>query len=187
MLAKFWLIAWLATSAPVLADTLASGAVYFDSQKTLQEVINLSAAKENESILKLITTGHVNQQTDSTNDIIILTIGLTPESPAEFRFLGEQTIYWTLTKFLTRETVVEPAPVPEQSPMPSATPEQAAAPREKLSAREPEIDEPFDNDNGRRIWHKVDGRWKWYPAPRKPGKKALPPDAPAKPSVTPQN
>jgi hypothetical protein len=192
MLTKFWLMAWFATSAPVLADTLASGSVYFDSQQTLEEVVKLSAAKDNESILKLINSGHVSQQTDSTNEIIILATGLTSESPAEFRFTNEPTTYWTLTKFLTRETVVAPTPtpMPEESPAPSATPERPARVTQKRHPRDSEDNDPLDDDNGQRIWHKVDGRWKWYPAHRTPVRKALPPNgspsvAPPKPATAP--
>jgi hypothetical protein len=53
-LMKFWLLALFATSGSVFADTLVSGSVYFDSQNTLEEVVKFSAAKDNESILKLI-------------------------------------------------------------------------------------------------------------------------------------
>ena len=38
MLSKFCLLTLFATSAPLFADTLLSGSVYFDSQKTLEEV-----------------------------------------------------------------------------------------------------------------------------------------------------
>jgi len=190
MLSKFCLLTLFATSAPLFADTLLSGSVYFDSQNTLEEVVRLSAAKDNESILKLINSGHVSQQTEATKNIVILTTGLTSESPAEFRFASDPTTYWTLTKFVTREAVVEPtpAPAPEQSPTPTETterastptpaetPERASRPAERRHRRESENNDPSDDDNGQRIWHKVDGRWKWYPAHRKPVEKALPPD-----------
>ena len=180
MLSKFCLLTLFATSAPLFADTLLSGSIYFDSQKTLEEVVKLSAAKDNESILKLINSGHVSQQTEATKDIVILTTGSTSESPAEFRFTSEPTTYWTLTKFVTRDAVIEPTPtpVPEQSPAPAAaeTPERVSTPTERGHSRESENNDPTDDDNGRRIWHKVDGRWKWYPAHRKLVKKALPPD-----------
>jgi hypothetical protein len=184
MLMKFWLSALFAAPAPLLADTLLSGSVYFDSQKTLEEVIKLSAAKDNASILKLITNGQVSQQTESTNDIIILTTGPSSESPAEFRFKSEPTIYWTLTKFVSREAVAEvtPTPVPEESPTPAATPKRAAEPAEKRHFGESQKNDPLDDDNGRRVWHKVDGRWKWYPAHRKPVRKALPPDEKPRPT-----
>jgi hypothetical protein len=191
MLSKFCLVTLLAMStAPLFADTLSSGSVYFDSQKTLEEVVKLSAAKDNESILKLINSGHVSQQTEARKDIIILTTGLTSESPAEFRFASDPTTYWTLTKFVTREVVVEPSatPAPEQSPTPAETSEQASTPApaetpERGSTRtkrhhlnDSGNNDPTDDDNGQRIWHKVDGRWKWYPAHQKSVKRALPPD-----------
>ena len=153
---------------------------YSDSQATLKEVVKLSAAKDNESILKLINDGHVSQQTDTNKDIVVLTIGLTSDSPAEFRFVSEPTTYWTLTKFVSKEVAAEPTPTPtpEQTAAPAATPEEMATPTEKRHWREPKNNDPLDDDHGRRIWHKVDGRWKWYPVNRKPVKKALPPDQP---------
>jgi hypothetical protein len=176
MINKSLLIPLFATSAPVFADTLVNGAVYFDSRQTLEEVIDLSAEKDNESILKLINNGQVSQKTDSNKDIIILTSGLTPESPAEFRFLSQPSTYWTLTKFVTKEELVEPTPTPTPERSPTQT-----AQRPRL---EPQNNDPSDNDNGRRIWHRVNGKWKWYPADRmpvkkvfrKPVRKALPPD-----------
>ena len=129
------LITLFATSVPVFADTLVSGSVYFDSQKTLEEVVKLSAEKDNESILKLIKNGHVSQKTYYDKDIVVLTTGITPESPAQFCFPSGPTTYWTLTKFVTKS--VEPSPT---SPP----------------------------NNGKRIWHKVDGKWKWYPANKHP-------------------
>ncbi len=115
MVTKWLLITLFATSVPVFGDTLLSGSVYFDSQKTLEEVVKLSVEKDNESILKLIKNGHVSQQTDSDRDIVILTIGITPESPAEFRFLVGPTTYWTLTRFVTKSIEPTPGLTPEPS------------------------------------------------------------------------
>jgi hypothetical protein len=155
-------------SVPVLADTLVSGSVYFDSQKTLEEVVKLSAKKDNESILKLIDNGHVSQRTDSDKDIVIITAGLTPESPAEFRFPSGPTTYWTLTKFVTKS--MEPTPTP--------TPDRSLSLTAQRKSGGSESGAPSDDDNGQRIWHKVDGKWKWYPANKHSTtvKKALPPD-----------
>ena len=161
---KSLLITLLATSVPVFAETLVSGSVYFESQKTLDEVVRLSAAKDNESILKLISSGQVSQPTNTNKDIVVLATGLTPESPAEFRFPGGPTTFWTLTKFVAKEEAVEAAPTP--------TPEQLPTPAARPRVREPESNDPTDDDNGRRIWHKVNGRWKWHPANRKPVNKA---------------
>ena len=61
MVTKSFLIALLATSVPVFAETLVTGSVYFDSQKTLEEVVKLSAERDNQSILKLISNGQVSQ------------------------------------------------------------------------------------------------------------------------------
>jgi hypothetical protein len=176
-------ICFFLLSGSVFADTLVSGSIYFDSQETLKEVVKLSAAKDNESILKLINDGHVSQQTNTDKDIVVLTIGLTSDSPAEFRFVNEPATYWTLTKFVSKEVAAgpTPTPTPEQTAAPAATPEAMATPTEKTEKRhwrESENNNPLDDDHGRRVWHKVDGRWKWYPVNRKPVKKALPPDQP---------
>lgn len=161
-------IVFLFFSVPVLADTLVSGSVYFDSQKTLEEVVKLSAEKDNASILKLIDNGHVSQRTDSDKDIAVITAGLTPESPAEFRFLSGPTTYWTLTKFVTKS--IEPAP--------TSTPDRSLSLTAQRKSGASENDAAPDDDNGQRVWHKVDGKWKWYPANKHSTtvKKALPPD-----------
>ena len=162
------MILLIATSASVFGDTLVGGSVYFDSQKTLEEVVKLSAQKDNESILKLINNGHVSQQIGSGQEIVVLTAGLSPESPAEFRFSSGPTTYWTLTKFIAKTVAPTPTPTPEPSPTPVA----------QRKHEESEKVPPFDDDNGRRIWHQVDGKWKWYPANRRhpPVKKASPPE-----------
>ena len=171
MLIKSLLIALFATTVPVFADTLVSGSIYFDSQATLEEVIKLSAANDNESILKLINNGRVSPQTDSDKDIVVITSGVTPESPAEFRFSSGPTTYWTLTKFVTKGVVVEPTPSP-----PTPVPEQSPTVTAKTQRQETENNDRLDDDNGRRVWHKVNGVWKWHPANKKPVKRALPPD-----------
>jgi hypothetical protein len=173
-LMKFWLIVLFATSGSVFADTLVSGSVYFDSQNTLEEVVKFSAAKDNESILKLINSGQVSPQTSANEEIVILTNGLTSDSPAEFRFLSGPTTYWTLTKFVTREKAMEPTPtpLPEHPPTPAPTPEASPTPTEERQRQKSESDDPSDDDHGHRVWHQVNGRWKWYPAHRKPGRTA---------------
>src|SRR6202011_1429407 len=99
--APFVIIALFITSTPVFADTLVAGSVYFDSEQTLKDVINLSEQHDNEGIAKLIRNGHVSNQTGAEMDIVVLISGSTPESPAEFRFLNEPTTYWTRTKNAT--------------------------------------------------------------------------------------
>src|SRR6266446_2957683 len=76
------LIALFITSVPVFADTLVVGSMYFDSEQTLKEVINLSAQHDNEGIAKLIQNGHVSNQTGEEMDIVVLISGSKPESPA---------------------------------------------------------------------------------------------------------
>src|ERR1700747_188880 len=104
MITKSLFVALFMTSVPVFADTLVVGTVYFDSAQTLNEVIRLSAQHDNEGIAKLIENGHVSTRTGADIDIVVLTSGSTPESPAEFRFLNGPTTYWTLTKNVTNFT-----------------------------------------------------------------------------------
>jgi hypothetical protein len=194
MITKALFIALVVSAAPVFADTLAVGSVYFDSAQTLNEVIKLSAQRDNEGIAKLIENGHVSSQTGNEMDIVVLISGATPESPAEFRFLNGPTTFWTLTKNVTNVA----SPLPTSTPVPSATPAseptvtstpaelptptpapaESPIPTSKHHQRQHERNAPFDDDNGQRIWHQVDGKWKWYPADKhhRPVKKALPVD-----------
>src|SRR6202035_6187232 len=77
--ASFVIIALFITSTPVFADTLVAGSVYFDSEQTLKEVINLSARHDNEGIAELIKNGHVSNQTGAEVDIAVLISGSMPE------------------------------------------------------------------------------------------------------------
>jgi hypothetical protein len=194
MIAKSLFIALFVLAAPVFADTLAVGSIYFDSAQTLKEVIKLSAQRDNEGIAKLIENGHVSSQTGNEMDIVVLISGATPESPAEFRFVNGPTTFWTLTKNVTNvaSSLPNSTPVPSatpaseaavtstpaESPTPAPAPVESPAPSSKRHQRQHESNTPFDDDNGRRIWHQVDGKWKWYPADKHhlPVKKALPAD-----------
>lgn len=190
MVAKFLFIASFIASLPVFADTLLVGSVYFDSLQTLSEVNKLSAQHDNDGIAKLAENGHIRPQIATDMDIVVLLSGTTPEDPAEFRFLNGPTTYWTLTKNvanLSKPIAVStptPGPIAAATPWPTATPtlESAPAPIESPTAtskhyqRQHESNAPFDDDNGKRIWHKVDGKWKWYLANKHPApvKKGLP-------------
>jgi hypothetical protein len=181
MIIKSLYIAFILTCTPVFADTLLVRSVYFDSMQTLNEVLELSAQHDNEGIAKLINSGHISSQTAGEMDIVVLVMGSTPDSPAEFRFLNGPTTYWTLTKNVTNlaKPIEAPTPVPTlPSPAVEPTPPASASPTPALkqSHRRQENLSPLDDDNGRRIWHQVDGQWKWYPANRHqvPVKKALP-------------
>ena len=177
------LVALFITSVPVFADTLVVGSIYFDSEQTLKEVINLSAQHDNEGIAKLIQNGHISDQTREEKDIVVLISGSTPESPAEFRFLNGPTTYWTVTKNVANlaKPIPTPLPTPTSTPVPTPTPAPTESPTptptSKERNRQHESNAPFDDDNGNRIWHQVDGKWKWYPANNRhvPVKKALPP------------
>ena len=189
MTTKSFFIAFLLICTPVFADTLLVRSVYFDSMQTLNEVIELSARHDNEGIAKLINSGHISSQTATEMDIVVLALGSTPDSPAEFRFLNGPTTYWTLTKNVTNlaKPIATPTPTPTPTPAstlptpavePTPTAAESPTPALKQSHRRKENLSPLDDDNGRRIWHQVDGQWKWYPANRHqvPVKKALPAD-----------
>jgi hypothetical protein len=139
-------------------------------------VIKLSAQRDNEGIAKLIENGHISNQTVDEMDIVALISGSTPESPAEFHFLNGPTTYWILTRNVTNfaKPIPTATPVPTPTPLPTKSP----TPTSKHHDRQHETNVPFDDDNGQRIWHQVDGKWKWYPANKHhvPEKKALPPD-----------
>jgi hypothetical protein len=166
--ATFVIIALFITSTRAFADTLVAGSVYFDSEQTLKEVINLSEQHDNEGIAKLIKNGHVSNQTGTEMDIAVLISGSTPESPAEFRFLNEPTTYWTLTRHIAHFTrpiatsapVPTPTPTPEPKPLPTESPTLTS----KHYGRQHESNATFDDDNGQRVWRQVDGKWKLYPA-----------------------
>jgi hypothetical protein len=181
MTTKALFIAFLFTLTPVFADTLLVRSVYFDSMQTLNEVVELSAQHDNEGIAKLINSGHISNQTSSDMDIVVLVMGSTPDSPAEFRFLNGPTTYWTLTKNVADlakpiATPTPPPPFPTPTVEPTPPPAESPTPALKQTHRRRENLSPLDDNNGRRIWHQVDGQWKWYPANRHhvPVKKALP-------------
>jgi len=184
VVAKFLFIALFITSAPVFADTLVAGSVYFDSVQTLNEVNKLSAQHDNEGIAKLTENGHISKQTGGEMDIVVLLSGSTPDDPAEFRFLNGPTTYWTLTRNVANLTrpIETSTPVPTATrtlePKPTPVPTESPTPTSKHYQRKHKSNAPFDDDNGRRIWHQVDGKWKWYPANKHdvPVKKALPVD-----------
>jgi hypothetical protein len=163
------------TAVPVFADSLVGGAVYFDSAQTLNEVVKLSAQHDNEGIAKLIDNGHIKKQIGDEVDIVVLTTGSTPESPAEFRFMDGPTTYWTVTRNITgiakampTATPVTPESAPGPAPIIEPTPAQSPAPTAKHHQPQHESDAPLDDNNVRRIWHQVDGKWKWYPARKHP-------------------
>ena len=105
------------TSTPVIAHTLVAGSVYFHSEQTLKEVINLSEQHDNEGIAKLIKNGHISDQTQEAKDIVVLIGGSTPESLVEFSFLSGPTTYWTVTKNVTNFAKPIPTPTPLPTPL----------------------------------------------------------------------
>jgi hypothetical protein len=194
---KSLLLVLFATSLPSLGDTLVSGTIYFDSEHTLKEVVELSSRKDNEGIAHLIANGHVSSKTTTETDIVVILYGSTPESSAEFRFLNNPTTYWTLTKYISGYIQSTPAPTPEPTPIHPATITEkyddagvteekpvSPPPKRPRPHHVPNDSDPTDTDEGRRIWHKVNGLWKWYPADK--FHKKAPEKVPRTLPVTPQ-
>jgi hypothetical protein len=160
--ATFAIMALFITSTPVFADALVAGSVYFDSEQTLKEVINLAEQHDNEGIAKLIKDGHVSNQTGAEINIAVLISGSTPESPAEFRFLNGPTTYWTLTRNIAHFT--RPIATSTPTPEPKSVPTESPILTSKHYGRQHESNATFGDDNGQRIWHQVDSKWKLHPA-----------------------
>jgi hypothetical protein len=161
----YLLIALFTGPASVLADTLVVGSVYFDSEQTLNEVINLSSQHDNEGIAQLIKNGHISERTREDQEIVVLVSSSTPENPIEFRFLNGPTTFWTLAKNVSNSAnpIATPtpllAPTPESTPLPTASliPSSKQHQQDERHARS-------KDESGKRIWHQVNGKWKWYPA-----------------------
>jgi hypothetical protein len=163
MCIKSLFIALFITSGPVFADTLVVGTVYFDSAQILQEVIKLSAQGDNNGLAKLIENGHISKPTEDEVNIVILATGSTPESPAEFRFLNGPTTFWTLTRNVT--SVGKPILTSTPVPRPTAVPAASLTLTSRRHQRQHGITAPLD-DNGQRLSHRVNDKWKGYPANR---------------------
>jgi hypothetical protein len=159
-------IAWFMASAPVFAETLVVGSVYFDSEQTLNDVINLSSKHDNEGIANLIKNGHISDRTQEAQDIVVLTNASTPESPTEFRFVNGTTTFWTLAKNVTN--LAEPLPTPISLPTPTTEstplPAESSTPSSQQHTQQNEKNSRLDDDSGKRIWHQVNGKWKWHSA-----------------------
>ena len=210
-----------------LGETLVSGAIYFDSENTLQEVLKLSDAKDNTALGQLVESHHVSVKTTEPTTIQIYLAGPNPESPAEFRFINNPTTYWTLTKFIegirvtpnaapnstTFMPVVLPSPTPNPTPTPTPTPIPTPIPKSVVTsiaereglpgaedsptplrkhrrAREHSSSHPPSNDdevpNDQKVWHLVNGRWKWYvKRPEAPSASPAPRALPVQPAPAP--
>jgi hypothetical protein len=149
--------------APALGDVLMEGAIYCDSAATLSEMVNLARAGDNQGLAKLIASKHVESKALKDTPVKVLVRGKEPDSPLEFAFAGSPSTYWTLSRWVTPEQTEAPS---SPSPTPSPTHVPAAPNRAAKSSRGEATQEetpPFDDQDGRIIWHKVDGKWKWRP------------------------
>jgi len=166
----------LSTVCSTLSETLLQGAVYFDSRETLSQIQAFAARKANVEIERLIGEGRVSKPTQADQEVKVTLSGNSPTSPAEFSFnANPATTYWTLSKFIVvynriPSPALAPTPKVQAAPEPNEPNESAPTPKPKHRHRSKELasDGKPDSDGGRKIWHKVDGQWKWYPANRKP-------------------
>jgi hypothetical protein len=155
---NFRIVAFALAAFPAFGDTLLRGAIYFDSEATIQKVVSFSLSSENEKIGDLIKAGKISEPTLENREIEILTSGPDPQSPAEFRFTDEpprSAPRWTLTKYLAvAATVAAPSPSPSPSPGPSPIPEKKKTPpveHREISHRYRHIyTPPFASHNRRR-------------------------------------
>ena len=152
----------LIASVPAFADTLAVGTVYFDSAQTLQEVIKLSSQGDNDGIAELIDSGHISNRTEDVLDIVVLASGPTPESLAEFRFLNGPATFWTLTRNITFAAKAIPASTPVSKP--TAIPAASLTLTAKHHQLQHQRNASLDDENGQRIWHRLDGKETSNPA-----------------------
>ena len=229
MLRYFLAAAAIGFSISALGETLIPGAIYFDSENTLQEVLRLSEVKDNTALGQLVESHHISTNVTENAPILLYLAGPNPESPAEFRFNNNPTTYWTLTKFIegirvtpnptNSETaftpVVLPSPTPNSTPTPTPTPtpttpiptptpksvvafaeregtpdsENSPPPLRKhrrakehySSSHPPSNDDEVPNDL--KVWHQVNGHWKWYV--KRPGPGTAPSVEPNIPTAAP--
>jgi hypothetical protein len=172
--ALLFLAALLSTVCSTLSETLLQGAVYFDSRETLSQIQAFAAAKDNVAIERLIEQGRVSKPTPADQDVKATLSGNSPTSPAEFSFTDNPgATYWTLSKFIVvynkmPSPAMAPTPKVEAAPEPNEPAPAAIKSKHPHRSEERTSDGKPDSENGSKIWHKVDGQWKWYPANRKP-------------------
>jgi hypothetical protein len=147
-----------------LGDILLEGAIYCDSPGALSEMVSLARAGDNQGLAKLIDSGHVQPKALKDVPVRVLARGKEPDSPLEFAFVASPATYWTLTRWVTpepKEAPSSPSSSPSATPIPASpkTPAKAPQPEPSQEATTP----PFDDQGGKIIWHKVDGKWKWRP------------------------
>jgi hypothetical protein len=166
MHAKRILIIGVAVGLPVplFADALVSGSVYFDSEKTYEEVKRLAAQGDNEGISKLIADRHVSQPVTNDVEVSVIPSAQTPYGLVEFRFHDGTIPYWSLAKCVKPSS--PDVPVAEPSPVPNLSQEAS----ENLPAATPSPSHHVVHHAKRRMhryWHLVNGHLYWSPVPLK--------------------
>jgi hypothetical protein len=155
-------IALFIRPASLLADTLVVGSIYFDSEQTLNEVIDLSSQHDNEGIAQLIKDGHISDRTGEEQEIVVLVSSSTPQSPTEFRFLNGPTTFWTLAKNVNTFAKPIGAATPLPIPTSESTPLAAETPSLEQHNQQSESNARFHDDSGKHVHHQIDGKWKWH-------------------------
>jgi hypothetical protein len=165
------------------AETLLTGAVYYDSYASFLQAQHLVTARDTQGLEEMIRYSHVSDPLPAVKNIKVFQtpdLGKGPNDPIEFCFTDSQTTYWTMQKFVADQPSATPSPaskptaapefVPSPSPpplptmtrtpIPQPTPKPTPTPIPATKKDEPA---PFDDRGGTIRWHKVNGVWKWYP------------------------
>jgi hypothetical protein len=143
----------LALALPVLAKeedgtqagTLLEGAVYYDSEITFEQARSFRILKEDDSLDQLVKVGHVSAATTAERPVWIITPG-NNDNPAEFTFLDNPTTYWTASRYLRLDAATPTPAAPSPTPVPTK-------PHHRPKA---------ESQEGKKLWHIVDGQKKWY-------------------------
>ena len=80
MLRSLLAVAAIGFSIPALGETLVSGAIYFDSENTLEEVVKLSELKDNDTLGRLVAAHHVNPKLTEDTEILLYLAGPSRKS-----------------------------------------------------------------------------------------------------------
>ena len=167
----------------VSAETLLTGAVYYDSYPSFLQAQRLLASRDTQGLGEMIKYSHVSDPLPAEKNIKVIPtpdLGKGPNDPIEFCFTDSQTTYWTMQKFVAGQASPAPSPVSKSTadpefvpaPSPSPFPNTTGTPIAKstheptpkpIPATKRDESAPLDDRGGTIRWHKVNGVWKWYP------------------------
>jgi hypothetical protein len=177
----FWL---LLLPAGAESQTLLAGKQYYKDFRTLAQVVIMNDAND-EGGIKYLTKRGLIKENPENRAIVIVSIGQENDSGCEFSFPESPVLYWTFTQnvsiqnspALTPVPVLIPVPISVPSvisvpdpPRPTPTPkvvtqEPAKQPTQRVAHKhreEPSRREQDDTPEKDKVWHQVNGKWKWY-------------------------